>query len=74
MTSKINLSKNAQPNYVPANVKSKIMFLGSAPTPEERGEIELNEFLGTLSPSQIISVSIVPLIGANTQKVIIIHS
>ena len=74
MTSKINLCKNAQPNYVHSKVKSTIMFLRSAATVEKRGQIELDEFLGTLSPSQIISVSVVPLIGANIQKIIIIHS
>jgi hypothetical protein len=55
-------------------MKSSIYFLRSAAKVEDRGQIELNEFLATLRPEQIIHVSVVQLIGANIQKVIIIHS
>jgi hypothetical protein len=50
---------------------SKIFYLRDTPN---NGEDELNQFLATLKPFQIVSVSVVPLIGANVQKVIIIHS
>lgn len=55
-------------------MKSKILYLTRGSNPESDDEATLNEFLSTLQPSQIIHISIVPLIGANVQKVVIIHS
>ena len=60
--------KNSNP------MKSKILYLTRGTDPNADDESTLNEFLSTLQPSQIIHISIVPLIGANIQKVIIIHS
>ena len=55
-------------------MKSKILYLTRASDPNADDEATLNEFLSTLQPSQIIHISILPLIQTNTRQVIIIHS
>ena len=55
-------------------MKSKILYLTKGNNPKSNDEDKLNEFLSTMQPSQIIHISIVQLIGANVQKVVIIHS
>ena len=55
-------------------MKSKILYLTRAANPESDDEATLNEFLSTLQPSQIIHISILPLIQTNIRQVIIIHS
>ena len=55
-------------------MKSKIIYLTQASNPNVNDEATLNEFLSTLQPSQIIHISILPIIQTNTRQVIIIHS
>ena len=54
-------------------MKSKIIYLTDRRT-NDNEEDKLNEFLSTMQPSQIIHISMVQLIGANVQKIVIIHS